>query len=95
MFRMVSMGIFNTLLKFENQLLSYKQDTEFKILCFVNIAQALLLFMCHIALSFNQMLFSSVDDIIYEHIESVYLVCHESFCQRNGSSILYIICKQL
>lgn len=41
---MVSMGIFNTLLKFENQLLSYKQDTEFKILCFVNIAQALLLF---------------------------------------------------
>lgn len=92
---MVSMGIFNTLLKFENQLLSYKQDTEFKILCFVNIAQALLLFMCHIALSFNQM-FSSVDDIIYEHIESVYLVCHESFCQRNGNFLQYIIiCKQI
>lgn len=26
---------------------------------------------------------SFVDDIVYKHIVSVYLVCDESFCQRN------------
>lgn len=35
------------------------------------------------------MLLSSVDDIINQHIESVYFVCHESFCQRNGNFMYY------
>lgn len=44
---------------------------------------------------FNQILLFSVDNIIYEHNEVVYLVCHKSFSQRNVNSILYIICEQL
>lgn len=41
------------------------------------------------------MLFSFVNSLIYEHIESVYLVYHELFC-RIELSFLYItlICKQ-
>lgn len=31
------------------------------------------------------MFLSSVDNIIYEYIESVHLACQESFCQRNGN----------
>lgn len=50
---------------------SYKQDTEFKILCFVNKARALLLFTqvyAFYSISFNQMLLPSVGDItINEH----------------------------
>lgn len=42
--RMVNMGIFNALSKLESQILSYKQDTEFESLCFVNKAQTLLWF---------------------------------------------------
>lgn len=57
---------------------SYKQDTEFKILCFVNKARALLLFTqvyAFYSISFNQMLLPSVGDItINEHNETVYLV---------------------
>lgn len=34
-----------------------------------------------------------IDNIIYEHDESVYLVCQESFGQRSGYSLLYIIYK--
>lgn len=79
MFRMVNMGIFDALSKFESQILSYKQDVEFEILCFVIKAR---------------MLLSSVDNINYKHIKSVYLVYHESFCQINGNSILFIICKK-
>lgn len=30
------------------------------------------------------MLLFIVDEIIYEHLESVYLVCFNLFCQRNG-----------
>lgn len=33
-----------------------------------------------------------VDIIIFEHIESVYFVCHKIFCKRNGSFFLNIIC---
>lgn len=36
--------------KFESQKLSYKQDTEFDILCFVNKAKVLLLFTCVVLL---------------------------------------------
>lgn len=36
-----------------------------------------------------------VDIIIFEHIESVYFVCHKIFCKRNGSFFLNIICKQI
>lgn len=37
--RIVNMGIFNALSKLESQILSYKQDTEFEIPCFVNKAR--------------------------------------------------------
>lgn len=39
--RMVNMGIVNAILKFENQILSYKQGTEFEIVCFENKAEVL------------------------------------------------------
>lgn len=39
-------------------------------------------------------LLSSVNNVIYKHIESVYLLCQESFCYRNGNYLLYIICKK-
>lgn len=39
------------------------------------------------------MLLAFIDNIIYEHDESVYLVCQGSFGQRNGYSLLYIIYK--
>lgn len=38
--RMVNIGILSTLSKFEKQILNYKQDTGFEILCFVNKARA-------------------------------------------------------
>lgn len=46
-----------------------------------------------IGISFNQLLLAFIDNIIYEHDESVYLVCQESFGQRSGYSLLYIIYK--
>lgn len=81
---MVNMGIFNALSKLESQILSYKQDTEFEIPCFVNKARVLLLFK-RFVFKFQSMFLSSVDNIIYNYIESVHLACHESFCQRNGN----------
>lgn len=45
---------------------------------FVSKAQGLL-HMCCIGKSFNEMVHPFVDNIIYEHSESVYLVSHESF----------------
>lgn len=45
--RMVKMGILNDSSIFECQIKSYKHDTEFEILCFVNKVQVLfLLLMC-------------------------------------------------
>lgn len=41
MFRIVNMGNFNALSKFESQILSYKQDTEFGVLCFVKKKKSL------------------------------------------------------
>lgn len=63
---MVNMSIFNASSKLESQILSYNQDTKFYFKSWY------CLHMCSIGKSFNQMLLSSVDDIIYEHIESVY-----------------------
>lgn len=40
--RMVNIGILSTLSKFEKQILNYKQDTGFEILCFVNKSRVLL-----------------------------------------------------
>ena len=58
--------------KFESQISSYKQDTEFIILCFVNKARILsFLHMCCIGVSFNQMYLSFVDNSIYGDIELV------------------------
>lgn len=36
MFKLVNIGIVNALSKIESLILSYKQDTEFEIRCFVN-----------------------------------------------------------
>lgn len=44
MSKMVNMGFVNDSSKFENQILSYKQDIEFDIHYFVNKAQVLLFF---------------------------------------------------
>lgn len=41
MFRMVNMVTFNAFSKFESQILSYKQDTEFGVLCFVKKKKSL------------------------------------------------------
>lgn len=42
------------------------------------------------------LLSSSVNSIIHVHIESVYFVYHELFCQKKtGDFLLNIICKQL
>lgn len=78
------MGIFNSSSKFESQILNYKQDTEFEIICFGNKAQ-LSLVIVYIQCMFYWYKFpsnSSVNNIIHVHIESVYLVYHELFCQK-------------
>lgn len=66
------------------------KSTEVTSLCFVNYARPVTLRLCCIGIKFNQILFFK---IIYKHIESVYLVCHKLFCQRNVNFILYNICK--
>lgn len=89
MLRLVNLGICSALSKFESQILMYKQDTEFLFFLqnffFVNKARILLLFTYVFYFMFQLNFASSVDNFIYEHIESDYLVCHESFCQRNDS----------
>lgn len=40
------MGNFNALSKFESQILSYKQDTEFGVLCFVKKNKELVPYYC-------------------------------------------------
>lgn len=50
MFRIVNMGNFNALSKFESQILSYKQDTEFGVLCFVKKKRACALLLCFIGI---------------------------------------------
>lgn len=66
---------FNVLSKFENQILNYKQHTEFQILCFVNKTRVLLLFTFVLYwYKFKSDVASSVDDIICGPIESVYKV---------------------
>lgn len=62
------MGIFNAS-SFESQILNYKLDTKFEILCFINKAQVSLLFTnvrVYGCKFHDQMLCSVVDDIIYE-----------------------------
>lgn len=88
-----NIGIVHASPKFESQKMIYKQDTEFEI--FSSLANCFHLYF--IGINFNHMFLSSVDNFIDEHIKSVQLtiVCHEQFCQRNGYSILYKICKQI
>lgn len=38
------------------------------------------LHMCFIGINFNQILISFDDNIIYENIESVFLVCYDIIC---------------
>lgn len=40
---------------------------------------------CCIAISVKNMVLCYFDSIIYKHIESLCLFCHESFCQRNSN----------
>lgn len=70
MYRMILTSIYNASSKFKSQILSYKQETKFEILCFVVIT-----YMWCIGITLNQMLLFA-DYIVKEHIESVYL-CHE------------------
>ena len=68
----MNIEVYNVISKFESQISSYRQDTEFIILCFVNKARILsFLHMCCIGVSFNQMYLSFVDNSIYEDIELV------------------------
>lgn len=63
--------IFNVSSQFESQQLCYEQDTKFEFF-FVMLTQfesCYCLRMWSIDIRFVQMLFSSVDNIIYEHIE--------------------------
>lgn len=52
---MVNVGIFNASSNLENQIMKYKEDTDYEILCLVNKGRVLLLFtyMCFIGISFN------------------------------------------
>lgn len=65
---MVNIGIFYNASSFESQILNYKLDTKFEILCFVTKAQVSLLFtnVFYGCKFHDQMLCSVVDDIIYE-----------------------------
>lgn len=99
--RLVNIGILNAFSKLE-VVSSYRRDTVFDILCFVNKVRVSLLFTCIcfvFGISCNQMVLSFVDDIIYEHIEYDYLVCNQSFYHKillTGFFFkIYIICKLL
>ena len=84
MFRMVDRGTFNALTKFESQILSYKQDTEFKILCFVNKARVQLLYtnvLCWYMFQYNAAF--CFNNATHKHTEAVYLFYHKLFCQRS------------
>lgn len=79
-------------LKVKYLVLSYKQDTKFEKLKYVNKARVSLLFRCVVlrGLSFNEMvLWSFVNNtgIIYERIESVYLV---TVVKLINSSFIYM-----
>lgn len=83
---MINMSNFNASSKFECQIPSYKLDTKFEILCFANKARVLLL----LTYVLNWYKFqSNVTFFCYhynnESIESVHLVCHESYWHRNGN----------
>ena len=70
MFILINIEVYNAMSKFESQISSYKQDTEFIILCFVKKARKCqFLQMCCIGVSFNQMYLSFVENSIYEDIE--------------------------
>lgn len=81
MFRMVYMGIFNISSEFEIHILSYKQDIEFDILCKQNPSLVLCTYVLY-WYKFQSNVAFSVENIIYEYIEAVYLLYHESFCQK-------------
>lgn len=78
---MVNMDTSKALWKIKSQVLSYKQETEFAFICFVKKACNC---MYPFSVNFNQILLSFVDNIFYERIESVNLVCQESHCRKNA-----------
>lgn len=67
MSRMVNMGIFNNLSNFELKARCGDKNSWYR------------LHLCCIGTSFNQIVLSLVDNIINVLIESVYLICNESF----------------
>lgn len=70
MFILINIEVFNAMSTFESQISSYKRDTEFIILCFVNKVRILSFLHIHcIGVSFNQIYLSFVDTSIYENIE--------------------------
>lgn len=72
MFRMIDMDIRNAFAKFESQILRYKQNIEFEILCKVNRTQVLLL-VTHLFYWYTVQsnVLSFVKSINHEHVESV------------------------
>lgn len=96
MSRILNMDVFNALTKCESLISSYKRVKEVRILCSVNKARVLFcLHMYCIGTDLNQMLLFVVDNIINEHIESVYLGFANDFVKEIVISVLYIICKQI
>lgn len=74
---MVNKVIFNASSKFDSWII--KLQTRYRVwnALFVNKAQVLSLF-TYIYISFDQILLSIVDNVIYKHNELVYFVCHDS-----------------
>lgn len=84
MYRIINMGIVSGSSKFETQISNYKQGTEFEILSFYKQSfSGYCLHMCCIGISFNYKYCFLLFIILFIiHIESDYIVCRESFCQR-------------
>lgn len=84
---------------FQNLKIQYcvtSKHTEFKILCLVNKTRVLLLFTFVLYwYNFKSDVASSVDDVIYGPIESVYKVFPQDNWSKKGNSLLYFICKQM
>lgn len=96
MSRIVNKNVFNALTKFKSQVSSYKRVTEGIILCFVNKARVPLMFTYWLYwYKFQSNVAVCCNEIIYEPIESVYLVSTSYFDKEMAISLLYSIRKQI
>lgn len=80
-FWMVIKVIVNVLSKVRYQVIEKIQSWT----VFVNKCRGYCFNICFIGICFKYILFFSVGNIIYEHIDGVSLLCHESFCEKNGN----------